>query len=231
VRNQWTKLEQILFPAHCVLCGDKGSGSQDLCPSCLASLPQNRHNCVRCGTPLSINASEALCGQCLQRPPPFERVLSPFLYEAPTDHLIQQLKFSGRLEMARLLGNMMASWLGPRLDSLPDEIIPVPLHHKRLRERGFNQALELARPIARRLQLPLNTHACQRIRFTVPQTGLPAAERARNVKNAFEVTGTIGRRIALVDDVMTTGQTLHAVTHAVRKAGAEEVEVWVCARA
>jgi ComF family protein len=231
VRNQWTKLEQILFPAHCVLCGDKGPGTQDLCPSCLASLPQNRHCCIRCGTPFNASLSEALCGQCLQRPPPFERVLSPFLYEAPMDHLIKQLKFSGRLEMARLLGNMMASWLAPRLDSLPDEIIPVPLHPKRLRERGFNQALELARPIARQLQLPLNTQACQRIRFTAPQTGLPADERARNVKNAFGVTGPISQRIALVDDVMTTGQTLHAVTQALHKAGVEEVEVWVCARA
>jgi ComF family protein len=178
-----------------------------------------------------VDTLEAVCGQCQQQPPPFDRVLSPFLYQTPVDHLILQLKFSQRLEMARLLGELMARWLEPRLDSRPDEIIPVPLHPRRQRTRGFNQALELARPIARHLQLPLNTRSCQRQRYTAPQTGLDATARARNVKKAFQIKGPLGRRIALVDDVMTTGQTMQALAKALRKAGAEEVEVWVCARA
>lgn len=231
MRNQWTKFSQALFPPSCVLCGATGHGGQDICPACTQDLPRSRNNCVRCGIPLASTNLDALCGQCLQRPPPFERVLSPYLYESPMDHLIQQFKYSGRLEMARLLGQLMAQWLAPRLDTLPEEIIPVPLHRRRLRERGFNQALELARPLARQFSLPLNTQACQRTRFTTPQFGLSAKERAKNVKNAFQVEGPIGKHVALVDDVMTTGQTVSELAKVLRQAGVEEIEVWVCARA
>lgn len=235
MRNQWTKFSQLfvsgILPSTCVLCGAEGHGTQDICLPCQQTLPRSLQNCVRCGIPLPTSSLEALCGQCLQHPPPFERVLSPFRYESPMDHLVQQLKYSGRLEMARLLGHLMAQWLAPRLDALPDVIIPVPLHPRRLRERGFNQAQEMARPIARQLGLPIDTKTCRRTRFTTPQFGLSAKERAKNVKNAFQIEGAAARHVALVDDVMTTGQTVRELAKVLRKAGAEEIEVWVCARA
>jgi ComF family protein len=147
------------------------------------------------------------------------------------DHLLQQLKFNGRLEVAQLLGQVMADWLAAVSDASPDHFIPVPLHDSRLRERGFNQALELARPIAKRLGLPLDIHACRRTQATEPQTGLPRKARLKNIKGAFEVVRPVSGHVVIIDDVMTTGSTAHELAKTLRQAGADRVEVWVCARA
>jgi ComF family protein len=154
-----------------------------------------------------------------------------FSYAPPIDRLIQGLKYAGQLNNARVLAELMAA----KAESVfprPDVIMPVPLHPTRLRERGYNQSLELARPIARRLALPLDYRSAKRVRATLPQTGLSLRERARNVRNAFAVTRPVaGLRIALVDDVMTTGYTVNALALCLRKAGATQVDVWVTARA
>jgi ComF family protein len=152
-------------------------------------------------------------------------------YEAPADHLLQGLKFNGRLEMARVLGELMANWLGNINDSQPDSLIPMPLHNNRLRERGFNQAVELARPIAKHLGLSMELHNCVRKKTTAPQSDLSRKERIKNVKGAFEVLKPVSGHVVIIDDVMTTGSTAHEFAKTLLQAGAASVDVWVCARA
>jgi len=169
----------------------------------------------------------------LQHSPAFANTVSLFDYRPPVDSLILGLKFHGRLACARLLGALLAEKLKHVINKdLPDCIIPVPLHPARLRRRGYNQALELARPLARVLRLPLDPHSCRRIIATAEQTTLDARMRRRNLRGAFRVVADLGlRHVALVDDVMTTGHTVQALSRALRASGVARVDVWVCARA
>lgn len=226
----WLKIN--LFSPVCVLCGDPGENGLDLCRPCRLDLPLQTHACPRCGVLLGgPSTSEALCGSCQQHPPPYDRVLTPFGYRSPLDHIIQGLKFHGRLEQARLLGDLMAMWLEQHLDSRPERVIPVPLHPTRLRARGFNQAVELARRVCDRLGLPLDTESCRRQRATPPQSEMAdARERARNIKGAFVVRGEMHGSVAILDDVMTTGNTVGELARCLRAAGATYIEVWTCAR-
>jgi ComF family protein len=223
-------LQGFLFPASCVLCGKPGDDGRELCAECLVDLPYNPHACQRCAIPLP--GPFALCGQCQTTTPPYDAAISIFRYDYPLDHLIQRLKFNAKLHLATLLGELMAEHLHHAAGTLPELLIPVPLHTARLRERGFNQALELARPIARALQRPLDYRSCVRLRATQAQSLLPAKEKRANVKNAFGVVRPIeARHVAIIDDVMTTGHTVQELAGIVRKAGVERIDVWVLARA
>jgi len=207
----------------------------DLCPRCRTELPHNPSACLRCALPLPAGAS-AVCGQCQRRAPAFDYALSPFRYDAPLNHLIHAAKFHARLNVAHLLGTLMADHLARVLTlnqrPAPELLVPVPLHPSRLRERGFNQALELARPIARRLRIPIDFTSCRRIRATPAQALFAAKARRRNVKGAFRVLQDIkARHVVLVDDVLTTGHTAGELAVTLRRAGVETVTVWACARA
>ncbi len=223
------KLLSLLAPSICRTCGDPGVRGMDLCPPCYRALPENLIACPRCAEPMTTRG--LLCGRCLANPPPFARVRAPWLYAPPMDWLIQELKFNGRLASGRLLGQL----LGRRLRKagvVVDRILPMPLHGTRLRERGFNQATEIARPVARALGLPLDTRSLLRDRPTARQASLPLEQRAGNVAAAFSADGALdGLRVAVVDDVVTTTSTARAVASALRKAGAEHVELWVVSRA
>lgn len=215
-----------------MLCGERGDAGLDLCHACRLDLPVIEVACGRCAIPLPATRHHgSLCRQCQSAPPAFARCLAPFAYHAPLDRLLKDLKFKRRLALARTLGGLMARWLEGRTDGLPGRIMPVPLHPARLRERGFNQSLALAQPIARRLRLPLDTHSCRRLRNTPAQAELPVGQRHSNLKRAFGVRQTLAGRIAIVDDVMTTGCTVQELARTLRDAGAAQVEVWVCARA
>lgn len=230
--NKWLNNIQFkVFPPVCVLCAGQGGPELDLCPQCRHALPRLQQACVRCAEPLHGAALDALCGRCLQKPPAFERSRALFAYESPVDHLLQKLKFNSRLEMARVLGCLMARWLAETVDVMPDVIIPVPLHASRLRERGFNQSLELGRFIAKELAVPLDAAACQRVRATASQRELSRKERRKNLKGAFITTKSLCGHVAILDDVMTTGSTANELAKVLLKAGADSVEVWVCARA
>lgn len=222
-------LIELVLPPHCLACGAPGQPGRDLCAGCEGDLPWNRCACQRCALPLP--RVEPVCGACLDQPPPWSRAVAPFAYAAPLDRLVQQMKFGGRLAAARLLGGLLLDALREHGEPWPDRLVPVPLHTARLRERGYNQALELARPLAAGLGLPLAHGALRRVRATAAQTGLGARQRQRNLEAAFVAARLTGLRIALIDDVMTTGSTLKACTRALLAAGAREVEVWVLARA
>ena len=229
------RLQRGLLPPLCLLCGATGTMGRDLCAACDAALPRNLAACPRCALPLT-GAVVGLCPHCQSQPPHsaqgFDRVFAPFRYQPPMDFLILQLKFAGRLSHARLLGELFATALAERGPPLPDGIVPVPLHPLRLRERGFNQALELARAAARRFQLPLWPHALRRVRHTLPQIRLNAHARQSNPLGAFALGQPLrGTRIALLDDVMTTGSTVTECARILRAGGATDIEVWVIGRA
>lgn len=185
---------------------------------------------MRCAIPLPEPATE--CGRCLRRPPDFDAALAPLIYGFPVDRLLPRFKFHGDLAAGRLLAATLLSAASAAPGARPATLIPVPLHRTRLRERGYNQALELARPIARQLGIPLAPDALERVRPTRAQSELGALDRRRNVRGAFVVRGrTLPDHVALVDDVMTTGATLSECARVLKRAGVARVDVWVVARA
>jgi ComF family protein len=197
-----------------------------VCGPCLEDLPWlPRNRCAVCAVPLTAGG---VCGACLDRPPRFERVEAVFAYRFPVDALIQAYKYGRRLALARLLGELLAREVTRDVDA----IVPMPLAPRRLAERGFNQALEIARVIAQATGIPLIGDACRKTVDTPPQAALPWKERARNVRRVFVCdAGFDGERVAVVDDVLTTGATLNELARVLRKAGAGSVNGWVVARA
>jgi ComF family protein len=222
----------LLWPARCLVCAEAGEEARDLCPACSRVLPWNRSACRRCALPLPPSAPDAdpVCGECLRRPPPLQSVHAACRYDFPVDRLLPRFKFHHDLAAGRLLAQLMAEAFAPL--EPPQALIALPLHRSRLRTRGYDQALELARPLARALQLPLLEGPLQRTRATSAQSELSAAARRRNVRNAFAVSTHVAlpSHVALVDDVMTTGATLHAAAIALHRAGVERVDAWICAR-
>lgn len=170
-----------------------------------------------------------MCGRCLAQPPHYDRTLAVFNYGFPLDKLLQAFKYAHRLSLAPFFGRLLAE---EAAGCSADLIAPLPLHRTRLRERGFNQALELARPVAHALGKPIDTDCCTRIRHTAAQAGLPWRERAKNIRGAFHCAKELqGKRILLVDDVMTTGASLNECARTLKLHGAEEVTLLVVARA
>ncbi|KGM53367.1 competence protein ComF [Lysobacter daejeonensis GH1-9] len=222
-----------LWPARCLLCGDPGQDGRDLCAGCDRQLPWSGPACHRCALPLpaASEGDSATCTLCEHEPPPLAHTHAAFAYAAPLDRLLPRLKFHGELAAGRLMARLMAEALAEQ--PLPEALVPVPLHRRRLRERGYNQAREIAAPLARQLGVPLRDGLLQRIRHTRPQSRLDAEGRQGNLDDAFAVVarGPLPAHVALVDDVMTTGATLHAAAWALREAGVRRVDAWVCARA
>lgn len=221
------KAVRVVLPPRCLLCGEAGMAGRDLCPACTEALPWNASACLRCALPLP---TPGCCGACLQRPPPMDETHAVFVYGFPLDRLVPRLKFHNDLAAGRLLSELMVEALSvlPR----PRALVPVPLHDTRLSRRGYDQALELAAPLARRLQVPLLADALVRTRATSPQSELDAVARQRNLRRAFGIRADslLPDHVVLVDDVMTTGATLEAAAKTLLRAGVSRVDAWVCAR-
>jgi ComF family protein len=227
-----TRWLRRVLPLRCLLCGAPGHAGRDLCSGCAGDLALNHPCCPRCALPLESPAP--LCGRCLRREPPFAGAYAPFRYAHPLDLLESRFKFGRDLAAGRVLSSLLAGQALADGVALPQCLVPVPLHVARLRERGYNQALELARPVARALGVPLDRHLVERARATLPQTGLDAAARRRNLHGAFTVIRRdmpLPTHVAVLDDVMTTGSTLAACALALRRAGVARVDVWALARA
>ncbi len=229
----WLKYNQI---SQCLLCLDPGRhGERYLCDACHADLPWMAHPCPLCALPMS--ASGPLCGQCQVRRPPYAQIIAPFSYSFPLDALIPAFKHQGRLAYGRLLSLLMADAVryhyAERAQALPDCLIAMPLHRSRLARRGFNQAQELARPLASKLGLELPGNLLHRTRATPPQQGLAADKRRQNLLGAFVCPRPMevqDRHVALVDDVVTTGSTVEEATRTLISAGAASVSIWCAAR-
>lgn len=228
---KWTKtLQSLLFTPTCRLCRAPGLPGLELCPSCRAELPWIKHSCNRCALPLPLDAGITLCFDCINKQPSLDSCSALFAYRAPVDGWIQDLKFAQDLATARLLGSLLASRITPDDRERPALVLPVPLHRKRLAERGYNQALEIARSLTEK-DYQLDPCCCQRHRATSAQSNLPASVRKQNVHNAFSVSRLpVGAHVLLIDDVMTTGATLNELARTLKRAGAESVEARVIAR-
>jgi ComF family protein len=224
ILNRCTRSVQTLLPAHCALCG-AGTRAARVCRGCALTLPRlPLERCARCASPLP---SGGTCGECLERSPHYDAVSAAYAYEFPVDALIQAYKYGGDLSLAPLLAHALAGTLNEPAQA----IIPMPLARERQRSRGFNQAQELAREIGRTQGVPVLASACRKVAETPPQAGLSLAARARNVRGAFVCDADLsGKRVAVVDDVMTTGATLNELARVLKRAGAAHVSGWVVAR-
>lgn len=221
-RNLRSALGSVLGQ-DCVLCA-AASGDRLLCAACAADLPQVADACPQCAVP---SPGGAVCGACTTHPPQFDATIAPWRYEFPVDRLVLALKFGRRLALAEAFGAALAGRsAGRRVDAL----VPMPLGRARLAERGFNQALEIARHLARSTGLELAPELARRVRDTAPQTDLPHDARAANVRGAFACGDVAGRALAVIDDVMTTGASLEELARTLKRAGAARVENWVVAR-
>ena len=218
-----------LLPSHCLLCGACGQGALSLCAACEADMPRNMTCCTRCALPLESPAP--LCGRCIKHAPPWDAAWVPFRYEWPLAQLESRFKFGGDLAAGRTLSMLWTA--SPAPHDLPDAIVPVPLHRSRLRQRGYNQALELAKPLAKHFGVSVSRDALRRSRDTHAQTELTALQRRRNVRGAFVANpdGKAPGHVAVLDDVFTTGATLAECARVLKRAGAQRVDVWALARA
>ena len=214
-----------LLPQDCFLCAAP-SGESLLCDACSSGLPRlTAERCPVCALP---TPDANTCGACLAHAPHFDATQAVFRYEFPVDSLIQALKYAHRLASADFLGKVLAQTALPHR---PDLILPVPLSQARLAQRGFNQAVEIARPLSRALGVALELTGVHR-HETAPQAGLPWKERAKNIRHAFECgIDLTGRTVLLIDDVMTTGATLDELARILKAHGAARVENLVLARA
>jgi ComF family protein len=224
VKTAFKAAIRALLPRDCLLCG-AASDDAVLCAACAAHLPcLTAERCPICAVP---TPQAQVCGACLKQAPYFDATAAVWRYDFPLDRLIQSLKYSRRLASA--------DFFGVALTALPvagvDVILPVPLSAQRLAQRGFNQSVEIARPLARQLGIPLELKGVSR-RDTAPQASLPWKERAKNIRHAFECNIDLrGKTVLVVDDVMTTGATLNELARTLKAHGATRVENCVLARA
>ncbi len=219
------------LPSQCEVC--RCWADSALCAACVTRYAAPRPRCARCG--LGLGVAAPACGACLREPPPYAHTVCVADYGFPWDRLVADFKFHGRAELAGVLAAQVTAAVRADGAALPDTVVPVALSARRLAERGYNQAWELARRVAGALGVPASATLLLRPVDAAHQIELGRAERQRNLRSAFMVNpqqraAVQGRRVALVDDVMTTGATAHAAAEALLRAGAAAVDVWVLAR-
>lgn len=215
---------------HCLLCGERAPGPVALCPACRQELPTPASRCRVCGV---ILPQPGICGACQNHPPSFDSTWVAFEYAQPLAWMLQRFKFEGDLAMGHVLAELLQSRFRVSPPPRPGLVLPVPLHPDRLRERGFNQALELVRPLARDEGFELHARGLERMRSTSPQAGLDAVARRKNLKQAFRLppgSPPLPEHVAVFDDVMTTGSTVTEVARLLMRAGVRRVDVWCLAR-
>jgi ComF family protein len=223
-------LAGLLLPSSCALCGD--TCPSVLCGPCRSQYTQQRRRCVQCANPLAEHEPVTRCGACIKATPRYDATVAAVDYAPPFDALALQLKFGAQLALAPMCAQLLrdAMLATPGL-ALPDVLCPVPLGPRRLAWRGFNQALEMARPLAGALGVPLQARLLARPRDTPAQSTITPVARKLNVRRAFVVEGDVdGKHVGVVDDVMTSGNTLHEVARMLKRAGAVRVTNLVFAR-
>jgi ComF family protein len=218
-------LKNVLFPQSCMLCKCSRAEEVGICLACLKDLSWlSNASCPQCGLSSHLSLH---CGACLSVSPYFDETKALFSYDFPINAVIQQYKYQHQLSLAHTFAALMLKHFKLKDTDL---IIPMPLHPKRLKERGFNQSLEIAKLLSTSLNIP-SRHVCERIKFSPPQASLPIKDRVNNMKDAFICNEDLtGQNIILIDDVMTTGASLNALAKAVKAKGASHVECWLIAR-
>lgn len=225
-------LNRILYnilPGRCVLCLSPTKRKLDLCMGCEIDLPFSRYTCWQCR--LTLPESQELCGRCLTSPPPFLHCFAAFEYRPPIDKMIAQFKNNQQLAFGRVLSKILARQYLKQHLRYPDVWVPVPLHKDRLKFRGFNQALEIAKVIAYETTTPVIGNACSRVKATDEQKQLSSQQRKRNISGAFVCdTDFQNVHVGIIDDVITTTATVAELSRVLLKQGAADVQVACLAR-
>lgn len=233
ISSAFKKAGAMIYPKDCLHCNGAGHNGMDLCQRCLQRLTWVEYACSRCALPLS-SSNAAVCGACSNRELYFDYASTPFHFDGFIRDAIYQFKFNHKLNQGKLLAELLLRHIEEQQLEVPELIISVPLHKKRMRQRGYNQALEIARIVSKELGNELDYDSVYRNRDTSVQMDLPAKQRHKNVKDAFSVkeNSTIlkNKHVCIIDDVMTTGNTVNEVAKCMRKAGVERVGVWCIAR-
>lgn len=215
----------------CILCGAPAELSGErLCRACRAELPlQPAGVCPCCGGPEAVATN---CARCFPRAPAFDSCFSGCMYRYPVDQMIKRLKYQARLDLAHALSRPLLETLGRDMEVVPDCLVPTPMHGKRLRSRGYNQAREVANVLSQRLSLPVDDQLLRRHKLTAYQYELRPEQRKNNVMDAFSLIKTMRyKNIAVVDDILTTGATADELARLLKHHGAQHVQVWCLARA
>ncbi len=224
-----------VLPELCVTCLTHPA-TEGLCSGCRTDLPRNSSCCHRCGLPLMLATPcrNLICGECLKHPPPFDYAFMPWRYQFPVDRMISRYKYQKQRSFARpLLAGMVGEvslWLGQAPECRPQLLIPAPMHRRRERQRGFNQAADIAEAISAGTGVPWAPELVVRVRKASAQSGLDRKQRLKNLKGVFRITGAVPRHVAIVDDVVTTGATARTLAALLRSHGAETVQIWALAR-
>ncbi len=222
-------LSKIFLSApECLICRCQTSGDR-ICRDCYQALPWNISACQQCAIPLP--RAGLYCANCLQRPPQFRYSRIAFRYQTPIQQLLKRLKFQQQLHYVPLLAELFVAYLERHPLQRPNLVIPVPLHRKRQQQRGFNQANEIAKLVCSKLRLRLNAAIAIRVLNTQPQSLLPVQARRRNTAAAFRYSQSLqGQRVAIFDDIFTSGETVNELSRCLLRAGATSVDIWCCAR-
>ena len=235
---------QEIRQKRCHFCDDSTFNDEAICTHCYDDLPWNYNCCNQCALPMNISNMNTqntsnnkpfkfVCGECISSPAPFTLAIACFRYEVPIGKAIQLLKYNQKRYFAIFFAKLLAKRIQQEyIDTpLPSLLLPVPMHKKKLKERGFNQALLISQQLSKSLRIPTNTQILQKVRPTVAQAGLDKRQRMQNLKGAFTITKPIsGLQIALIDDVMTTRATADLLSNLLIDAGAKRVDVWCIAR-
>lgn len=226
-------LADMIFKQNCILCESKIDGLQGsihaVCRACQNDLLwQPSSSCPQCG----LTSEGNICGSCLSHPPDFDATHAVFLYDFPIDAMMVRYKYGNMTHLSNIFGQFLRDKTALSLAANQiDLIVPMPMHPARIKERGFNQAHEIAKVLTKHCREKLDYKSAERIKLTPPQASLPLKDRVKNIKGAFQVDVNLaGKRIAIVDDVMTTGASLNELAKTLKKAGAVHVECWVIAR-
>lgn len=224
----WSIARSIRLPSICILCNQKCTTDCSVCSSCLDLLPQLGPACPFCANP-SPQSDYLICGSCIKTPPRYDSALIAYAFEEPIRSLLHQFKYQHRLYLCNFFAYLIVdAW--KQKPSIPECLIPVPMHPKKLKERGFNQTILVTRYLSKFLNIPYNSLSCKKIRATQAQASLNGNQRRENLKNAFTLKPVPYKHVALIDDVLTTGSTANELARTLKNAGVDCVELWCSAR-
>ncbi len=222
--------QSLRLPTVCILCKQFHTHPHAVCNECIALLPALGPSCSVCAHPL-VETTYFVCGNCIKKPPHFDKTITAYQFVDPLRSLLHRFKYEKALYLGSFFAQLILNAYLNSNEGMPQCLIPVPMHRKKIHTRGFNQSIILTRFLARKLNIPYDLSACQKITHTASQAYLNKAHRTNNLNKVFRVNPLPYTHIALIDDLLTTGATANELAKQCKKAGAEQIDIWCCARA
>ncbi|CAM3424524.1 ComF family protein [Legionella longbeachae] len=224
----WSLTQSLRIYSICILCKQYHNDKMAVCSHCIELMPLLGPGCHHCAYPLP-DTQFLVCGHCIKNPPSFDRAFIKYTFEEPLRTLLHQFKYHNGLYLTSFLSYLIFKSLSSQVE-MPQCLIPVPMHPQRIKRRGFNQAAILARSLAKKFKLPCDLFSCQKTLNTKPQAGLDEKQRKINLRSAFVTHQLPYQHVAIIDDLLTTGNTANELAYTLKKSGVKQVDVWCCAR-